>query len=388
MNESSGTDMTEADKIAADTLAWLDPLLAIVRCPRTGRALRPAAVAELRELLSPQSRSSIPEGLVGALVAEGSSVAYPILGPVVDFLEQDALALSGAPENLPEIEDSPSAAIKNSVKAWYDLFGWQKGADGRYGDTALFSQTDRSAHAFYEMDSHLQFLDCLPGGTFLLDAASGPVAHPEYKSYSRHYQYRVCVDLSYTALQEAAAKIGRQGFYCMADICRLPFRDNVFDAVVSGYTIQHIPASEQLQALGELHRVLARGRPCCIMTDFRVSLPGRITHKLLRTLAGATPRGHRFAPGSAKPPSAVQPGPLYYCPRSRRWWHNALSHLGCDGSAETLRLLEKSEFERLFGNSRSAARMLRRLERALPRVSASFARYGLIRFSKTAPAGG
>jgi len=379
--------MSEVDKMTARTFAWLEPLLAIVSCPHTGRALRPAAVPELTGLLSRQRLGPAPEGMVGALVAEGSPVAYPIIGPIVDFLEQDALYLSDAPESLPRNEDSPSAAIKNDVKAWYDRFGWKKGADGRYGDTALFSQVERTAHAFYEMDSHLQFLDCLPGGTFLLDAASGPVAHPEYKSYSRHYQYRVCVDISYTTLQEAAAKIGRQGFYCMADLCHLPFRDNVFDAVVSGYAIQHIPESDQLQAIGELHRVLAQGKQCCIMTDLRVSLTGRITHKLLRTMAGGAHRSSRLAPGSGPPSAAGQPGPLYYCPRSRRWWHNALSYLGCAGSAETLRLLEKSEFERVFGNSRTAARILRRLERALPRVSAPFARYGLIRFSKTAHAG-
>lgn len=379
--------MNEVDEITADTFAWLEPLLAIVRCPHTGRMLRPATLPEVRESLSPQSRCSIPDGMVGALVAPGSPVAYPILGPIVDFLEQDVLHLSGARESLPRSADTPSATIKNSVKAWYDLFGWKKGVDGRYGDTALFSQADRTAHAFYEMDSHLQFLDCLSGGRFLLDAASGPVAHPEYKSYSRHYRYRVCVDLSYAALQEAAAKIGRQGFYCMADLCRLPFGDNVFDAVVSGYTIQHIPESDQLQALHELHRVLAWGRPCCIMTDLRVSLAGRITHKLLRTMAGAR-RSRRFVPGSGQPSSPAQPGPLYCCLRSRRWWHSALSHLGCAGSTQTLRLLEKSEFERLFGNSRRAARMLRRLERALPRVSAPFARYGLVRFLKTVHAGG
>jgi hypothetical protein len=261
--------MSEVDKITADTFAWLEPLLAIVSCPRTGRALRPATVPELGGLLGPQRRCSIREGMVGALVAEGSPVAYPIIGSIVDFLEQDALYLSDAPESLPRNEDSPSAAIKNSVKAWYDLFGWKKGADGRYGDTALFSQVDRTAHAFYEMDSHLQFLDCLPGGTFLLDAASGPVAHPEYKSYSRHYKYRVCVDLSYTALQEAAAKIGRQGFYCMADLCHLPFRDNVFDAVVSGYTIQHIPESDQHRPSGAAS-CSGQGRQCCIMTDSRL----------------------------------------------------------------------------------------------------------------------
>jgi SAM-dependent methyltransferase len=306
----------------------------------------------------------------------------------VDFLEQDAWPLFDTPDNLSIIEDSTSAAIKNSVKAWYDLFGWKKDADGRYGDIALFSQVDRTAHAFYEMDSHLQFLDCLPGGTFLLDAASNPVAHPEYKSYSRHYQYRVCVDLSYTALQEAAVKIGEQGFYCMADLCHLPFRDNVFDAIVSGYAIQHIPESGQLQAVRELHRVLAPGRYCCIMTDLRASVPRRITRKLLRAVAGAARRRNRLAGQSGKPSSVAPPGPLYFSPRSRQWWRNTLSLLDCTGSAETLRLFEKSEFEGLFGNSRAAARTLRRLERALPRLSAPFARYGLIRFLKRAHAGG
>ncbi len=380
--------MSERDQITADTFAWLAPLLAIVRCPRTGSALRLATAPELSETLGPQRRCSIPDGTVGALVADGAAVAYPILGPIVDFLEQDVLHLSGTPESSTTIEDSPSASIKNDVKAWYDLFGWKKGENGMYGDTALFSQTGQTAHAFYEMDSHLQFLDCLPGGTFLLDAASGPVAHPEYESYSWHYKHRVCVDLSRTALQEAAARIGTKGFYCLADLCRLPFRDSVFDAVVSGYTIQHIPESDQLQAIRELHRVLARGKHCCIMTDLRASLPRRIAHKLLRTLAGGTRNGsNRSAPEGGESSSAAPPGPLYYCPHSRKWWRHALSDLNCHGSTETLRLFDKPEFERLFGNSRTAARILRRLERTLPRVSAPFARYGLIRFSKKGQAG-
>ena len=40
-------------------------------------------------------------------------------------------------------------------------------------------------------------------GKFLLDAGSGPIQYPAYLTYMEGYQYRVCVDISIVALQEA-----------------------------------------------------------------------------------------------------------------------------------------------------------------------------------------
>jgi len=374
--------MSEADQNDNEMWVRLEPLLSIVCCPRTKGPLRPMTTRELSESLTEPERRRIPEGTTGALVAEGSAVAYPIVGQIIDFLEQDALRLSQIPQDPSMVEDSRSSSVKSDVKSWYDNFGWKRTENGTYGDTALFSQGGQTAHRFYEMDSHLQFLDCLGGGTFLLDAASGAIAQPEYEPYSWYYRYRVCVDISSTALREAAAKIGSRGFCCMADLCRLPFRDNVFDGIVSGYTIQHIPESDQQQAIRELGRVLAPGRHCCITTDLVVSFPGRVMRRLMQGLLRTSHTN--TIPSGSGPASIPQPPPLYFHNHSRRWWRNAISQLDCHGSVETLRLFHKSEFERFFGDSWRAARACRRIERALPRLSAPFAWYGLIRLLKTA----
>ena len=50
-------------------------------------------------------------------------------------------------------------------------------------------------------------------GRFLLDAGSGPVQYDEYLTYSQDYRYRVCMDLSVVALQEARKRLGEKGIY-------------------------------------------------------------------------------------------------------------------------------------------------------------------------------
>jgi putative transposase len=51
--------------------------------------------------------------------------------------------------------------------------------------------------------SHLSILDRLPGGDFVLDAASGAIPHSEQLAFSWFFKSRVCVDMSITALHEA-----------------------------------------------------------------------------------------------------------------------------------------------------------------------------------------
>jgi SAM-dependent methyltransferase len=98
-----------------------------------------------------------------------------------------------------------------------------------------------------------------PGGRLLLDAGSGPVQYPAYLEYSRGYDYRVCADVSITALQEAQQRLGDHGLCVVADIANLPFKSEAFDGMVSLHTIHHLPESEHLRAYGELYRVLAPG---------------------------------------------------------------------------------------------------------------------------------
>ena len=362
-------------------LAGFEPLLDILRCPQTGSPLILTSRMELEAAAAGVPSQSVPAAAVGALVSPGSSRAYPILGQVISFLEDDVLRLSAAVEG-PGREQTAEAAIKRDVKRWYDEFGWKRTQNGQYGDTALFSQLGNSAHGFYEMASHLSILHRFMGGEFLLDAASGAIPHPEYLAYGWFYRYRVCVDFSLTALQQAAATLGDRGFYCMADICRLPFRDGVFDGVVSGYTIQHVPASSQAQALAELYRVLGPGQVCCILTDAR---PARLRPAVAR-LARMTRRRVRPRVETSRTPStgssAPPPSRLYGHAPTARWWRRQLSTLGCRYSVKALRILAKDEFESCFGNSLGAARRLRVLETTLPRALASYSRYLLVEMSK------
>jgi len=44
-------------------------------------------------------------------------------------------------------------------------------------------------------------------GRYLLDAGSGPIQYPEYLTYSEGYEVRICVDISFLALQEAQTNL-------------------------------------------------------------------------------------------------------------------------------------------------------------------------------------
>jgi ubiquinone/menaquinone biosynthesis C-methylase UbiE len=93
----------------------------------------------------------------------------------------------------------------------------------------------------------------------LLDAGSGPVQYPEYLTYSEDYQYRVCLDISITALEEARHRVGEKGLYVVADVANLPFKSDTFDGLVSLHTLHHIPTDQYLQAYEGFVRVLKPG---------------------------------------------------------------------------------------------------------------------------------
>jgi ubiquinone/menaquinone biosynthesis C-methylase UbiE len=217
--------------------------------------------------------------------------------------------------------------------------------------------------------SHLSILDRLPGGDFVLDAASGAIAHPEYLTYSWFFKSRVCVDMSITALHEASMKLRQMDFYCLADICRLPYRDDSYDGAVSGYTIQHIPETLQLAAIKELFRVIRPNAHLCIFTEGTYSVwhKGlfyllRVFRKLLKELHLVGPR---IFPSQTEQAHETPPHPLHYLPQSRAWWKKVAGELTNGHSVESLRILNKSEFEWLFGQSNRAAQALRLVENGI-----------------------
>ncbi|MBN2547563.1 MAG: class I SAM-dependent methyltransferase [Anaerolineales bacterium] len=149
--------------------------------------------------------------------------------------------------------------IKEEVKQFYDQVGWTLVSEDVYQNARY--EDLRPVSRDYIHRCHLRVAQHLKSqGRFLLDAGSGPVQYPEYLEYQRGYLYRVCADISYTALTEARKRLtaaGCRGLYVVADVANLPFRPDVFDGIISLHTIHHLTEDEHLQAYQELHRVLA-----------------------------------------------------------------------------------------------------------------------------------
>ncbi len=157
--------------------------------------------------------------------------------------------------------------MKNHVREFYDTIGWSRVGDGLYQNARY--EDLRPVSQEYIHNCHLRVKRHLaPTGKYLLDAGSGPIQYPEYLTYSEGYRYRVCADISITALREARKKIGGHGLYVVADIANLPFKTGVFDGVVSLHTIHHLPLEEHPRAYAGLHRVLAAGRAAVVVNGW------------------------------------------------------------------------------------------------------------------------
>jgi SAM-dependent methyltransferase/uncharacterized protein YbaR (Trm112 family) len=367
-------------------LSRFGPLRDIVCCPISRTPLRLVGKHELLSRISAADRSRIGQDLVGAFVSDAVSRAYAIHGPIVNFLASESFPLDDAPPASFSKDEPAENEAKSSVRRWYDEYGWQKNEQGMYHDSAAFSQNAPIGNGLYELLSHLRVIERLSGGEWLMDAASGAIAHPEYLTYSWFYKRRVCIDFSVTALREAASKLRATDYCCQADICQLPFRDDAFQGGISGYTIQHFPETQQAVGVRELYRVLDRGAHICFFTDARYSrahdairLALRFIAKIL-TIAGGT--GFTAAAADDGSTGVAAPHALYFRARDTKWWREVGTSLTPSVKVEALRLLTRNEFRRLFGDSNRAARMLEVLETSFPRLLASASAYCLVDLEK------
>src|SRR5512147_737956 len=109
---------------------------------------------------------------------------------------------------------------KQQVREFYDQIGWSQVGDGLYQNARY--EDLRPVSREYIHKCHLRVSRHLASsGRFLLDAGSGPVQWPDYLAYSSGYDFRLCVDISITALKEARDKLKERGLYVVADIAKL-----------------------------------------------------------------------------------------------------------------------------------------------------------------------
>jgi len=219
-----------------------------------------------------------------------------------------------------------TADDKKRVQDLYDDVGW-KTIDGVFVDTLTFADRRPVASKYFERIHRRVRAHLVPHGRFILDAASGPIPHPEQSIYSEGFDVRICLDFSFAALQGARAKLGRKGLYILADVTRMPLRDGSVDAVVSAHTLYHVPADEQETALREIYRVLKPAARAVVVYSWgqhsalmRLLSPRR---GLNRRIAALLTRRHAEAPAS---PAPSMQSYAHFHPYS--WFRRALRTLG------------------------------------------------------------
>lgn len=151
---------------------------------------------------------------------------------------------------------------KQRTRDFYDSFGWQRANEKTFNDSAVFVD-DRPVLDFYKGKVFDRVSkDLKQEGKYFLDAGSG--ALPNLNRASR-FEHLICVDVSLVGLIEAQKKLGTKGCCVVADLAQLPFRGDVFDAILCSHALYHIPKDDQATAVAEMYRTLHAGERCVIL---------------------------------------------------------------------------------------------------------------------------
>lgn len=297
--------------------------------------------------------------------------------------------------------------VKDQVRAFYDEVGWAVVGEGVYQNARY--EDLRPVSRSYIRRCHRRVLHALPpSGELLLDAGSGPIQYPEYLEYSRSYRYRVCLDISIRALQEARRRIADHGLYVVGDMARLPFKPGVFSGAVSMHAVHHLPAGEQRTAFDELERVLQSGGAAVVVYSWGRSplmalagLPIAMAnwairlYRRVRKLPGYSGRSpadqSAVAQSAADQPTAGQSaadqsaaGATFTYKHDYRWVRQNLTHL--PGLRVRVWRSVNTGFLRALIHRRALGRvwleLLYRAEQLAPRLFGIIGQYPLIRFEK------
>jgi ubiquinone/menaquinone biosynthesis C-methylase UbiE/uncharacterized protein YbaR (Trm112 family) len=234
--------------------------ISILQCPLSGEALQLVSAEGIKNLHQKMASGQlwqvdgqpISQSFNEALCTSSGNYFYPIINSIVILLKDLALVTSSD-----KISTATISADKLLVKNFYDQKGWLANEQGHYEDAVIFEDLRLFAQPYIKKCHARVTQHLLPTGTYMVDAASGALQYEDYLPYSNHYQYRVCIDFSFQALQECKRKLGDKAICLLADITQLPIKENAVQGFVSLNTIYHIPKNEQVTAIKELYRILA-----------------------------------------------------------------------------------------------------------------------------------
>ncbi len=188
------------------------------------------------------------------------------------------------------------AHTKQEVRQFYNRIGWNEVGEGMY-QNARYEDLRPVSHAYIRR-CHLRVNRyLLPKGKYLLDAGCGPIQYPEYLTYSAGYRYRVCVDISIVALQEARTRIGDHGLFVVADVANLPFKPECMDGIVSLHTLHHVSTPDQKKSYFGFQRLLKPGSSAVVVNGWKTSLLMQWMSPLIKGM-------NRLFPGKTAAPAA------------------------------------------------------------------------------------
>jgi len=248
-------------------MEWIE----ILKCPISGKNLRELTSEEVSDLNIQIDNGKIfqadgiffREKLEKGLIDEDGNYIYPIIKDVVLLLRDLAIV-----DSIDKVIKESISDDKKLVQDFYNKRGWHTDESGNYEDAIIFEDL-RDVSKDYLKKCHdrvSRFLN--PSGGYMLDAASGALQYEDYLQYSANYKYRVCVDLSFQALNEVKRKLGNKALCILCDMTNLPFKDDVMDGFISLNTIYHIPKDEQVTAIKELYRVLTTNGKGVVVYDW------------------------------------------------------------------------------------------------------------------------
>jgi ubiquinone/menaquinone biosynthesis C-methylase UbiE/uncharacterized protein YbaR (Trm112 family) len=248
-------------------MEWIE----ILKCPISGNALRALTSEEVSRLndkinagkVFQADGNSFQEKIEKGLITMSGEYIYPIIKDIVLLLRDLAIV-----DSIDKVIKDTISDDKKLVQNFYNQRGWHTDESGNYEDAVIFEDLRDVSKEYLKKchDRVSRFLN--PSGKYMLDAASGALQYEDYLQYSANYKYRICVDLSFQALNEVKRKLGNKALCILCDMTKLPFKDSVMDGFISLNTIYHIPKDEQVTAITELYRVLAEKGKGVVVYDW------------------------------------------------------------------------------------------------------------------------
>jgi ubiquinone/menaquinone biosynthesis C-methylase UbiE/uncharacterized protein YbaR (Trm112 family) len=315
MPDDAAADVANGRPTEPVSNPWADHI-DLLRCPISGLPLSLLSETDQR-LVNSEINALARLCRNGAPVRD--LVSLPALGsPDLRYIyriERDIPCLIGALALVRPDDVDRSTIDRNmeSVKQFYDEFGWLDAGAGNTNDAVAFTATTAAA-SVYAVGVTKRIGAKLYGGRYLLDAASGFVA-PVLVDLSSKFEYRVCVDFSILALRRTKDRLGRHALCILGDLTSLPVASGSVDQAMSLHTLYHIPPEHQTRAVDELVRVTKpRGSVIAVYSWANAPLMNAILS--MTVLLG----GLRRRVTTARDVERVDPAvPLYFRPRGREW---------------------------------------------------------------------